>query len=106
MPRLEQETAMTETDTRYIQAAGLEVTHMPDGWVIYQEKTDRVHFLNPTAALVFELCNGRHTSKEMATILHDAYQLTAPAADEVESCISNLLAEGLVVSCQSSQPEH
>ncbi len=93
---------MAENEVRYVQSRGLEITHMPDGWVIYQHETDRVHFLNPTAALVFELCNGRHTRAEMAKILSDAYQLPAPAADEVGTCISNLLAEGLVSPCSSS----
>ena len=93
---------MADNDMRYLQAEGLEITHMPDGWVIYQQQTDRVHFLNPTAALVFELCNGRHTRTEMAAILSEAYQLAAPAADEVGTCISNLVAEGLVTPCSSS----
>jgi len=93
---------MAEDETRYRQAEGLEITHVPDGWVIYQETSDRVHFLNPTAVLVFELCNGRHTRAEMALILSAAYQLTASPADEVESCLSEMLAESLIVPCPSS----
>jgi coenzyme PQQ synthesis protein D (PqqD) len=93
---------MVENETRYLQAEGLEVTHMPDGWVVYQQQTDRVHFLNPAAALVFELCNGRHTRTEMATILSAAYQLQSPAATEIENCLANLVAEGLVSPCSSS----
>ena len=93
---------MAENGMPYVQAEGLEITHMPDGWVVYQHQTDRVHFLNPTAALVFELCNGRHNPAEIATIVSAAYQLKAPADHEVDTCISNLLAEGLVAPCLSS----
>ena len=75
---------------------------MPDGLVIYQHETDRVHFLNPSSALVFELCNGRHTPAEIAVILSEAYQLATPAIDEVSTCISNLVAQGLVAPCSLS----
>jgi hypothetical protein len=94
---------MHETETRYEQTtSGSEVTHMPDGLVIYQHETDRVHFLNPTSALLFELCNGQHTQAEMAAILSHAYQLPTPAVVEVSTCISNLVTLGLVAPCPSS----
>jgi hypothetical protein len=92
---------MSEHDdgARYTQADGLEITHMPDGWVIYHLETDRVHFLNATAALVFELCNGRHTVTEIAGILSAAYELSTPTIDDVQTCVSNLVAESLVKQC-------
>jgi len=88
-----------ENAMHYVQASGLEITHMSDGWVIYRQETDRVHFLNPTAALVFELCNGRHTIAEMDAILSTAYALSAPPSDEIRTCISKLVAEGLIAPC-------
>jgi Coenzyme PQQ synthesis protein D (PqqD) len=97
-----EDSEMPETETRYEQTSGSEITHMPDGLVIYQHETDRVHFLNPSSALVFELCNGRHMPAEMAVILSEAYQLRTPAVDEVNTCISNLVAQGLVAPCPSS----
>jgi hypothetical protein len=84
---------------RYLQADGLEITHAPDGWVIYHHETDLAHFLNPTAALVFELCNGRHTVAEMADIVSAAYDLSAPATDDVRTCVSRLVDVGLVTPC-------
>ena len=90
---------------RYRQVDGLEISQMPDGWVIYQQKTDRVHYLNPTAALVFELCNGRHTVADMEKILSQAFALSAPKTDEVCACLSKLVDEGLVTACLSSQSE-
>ena len=39
---------------------------------------------------------------EMAVILSEAYQLRTPAVDEVSTCISNLVAQGLVAPCSSS----
>ena len=41
-----------------VRAEGLDVNEVPDGYVIYQTEADRVHYLNKTAAIVFELCDG------------------------------------------------
>lgn len=90
---------------RYLRIGGLEINQMPDGWVIYRQETDRVHFLNPTAALVFELCNGRHTVADIGAILSGAYALSAPTTDEVSACLANLAGEGLVTPCSSSPSE-
>jgi hypothetical protein len=89
----------------YRQVSGLEINQTPDGWVIYQKETDRVHFLNPTAALIFELCNGRHTVMEMETILSTAFALSAPMTQKVDLCVSSLVDQGLVTPCLSSQSE-
>jgi hypothetical protein len=94
-----------EDAIRYRQVSGLEINQTPDGWVIYQNETDRVHFLNPTAALIFELCNGRHTVMEMDTILSTAFALPAPMAEKVGLCVSSLVDQGLVTPCLSSQAE-
>ena len=48
---------MTMTDV-LVRADGLDVNEVPDGYVIYQTDADRVHYLNKTAAIVFELCDG------------------------------------------------
>jgi Coenzyme PQQ synthesis protein D (PqqD) len=87
------------------QVAGLEISQTPDGWVIYRQETDRVHFLNPTAVLIFELCNGRHTVMEMGTILSTAFASPAPMTDKVCVCVSRLVDQGLVTPCLSSQSE-
>jgi hypothetical protein len=41
-----------------VRAEGLDVDEVSDGYVIYQTGSDRVHYLNKTAAIVFELCDG------------------------------------------------
>lgn len=80
----------------YRQADGLEISHTPDGWVIYRQESDRVHFLNLSAALVFELCNGRHTVAEIERILSETGVLPEAANDQLGACIASLLEEGLV----------
>ena len=52
-----------------VRAEGLDVNEVPDGYVIYQTEADRVHYLNKTAAIVFELCDGaRGTDGELLVI--------------------------------------
>src|SRR5262245_38143120 len=97
--------ANVEDTSTFRQVAGLEISQMPDGWIIYRQETDRVHFLNPTAVLIFELCNGRHTLMEMDTILTTAFALPASMTDNARVCVSRLVDEGLVMPCMSSQSE-
>ena len=55
-----------EPGQRYVKAEGHEFNQVPDGYVIYQSGRDRVHFLNPTAVIVYELCDGKHTVERSA----------------------------------------
>lgn len=78
-------------------ADGLEVNELPDGYVIYEQATDRVHYLNRTAVLVFELCNGSTRAADIPELLRTIYDLPAAPTAEVEQCIAQLLDEGLLL---------
>ena len=47
------------------QASNLEVHEVPDGYIVYQQERDRVHYLNKTAAIIFEFCDGKHESDDI-----------------------------------------
>jgi hypothetical protein len=58
--------------------------------VIYdQQKLDILH-LNPTATIVFNLCDGSSTIKEMAGDIADAFQMPA---DQVERQVRSLIRD-------------
>lgn len=78
-------------------AEGLEINAVADGYVIYHSEQDRVHYLNPTAALVLELCNGRNAESVLPELLQSAFGLSAPPTAEVETCLKTLRTEGLVL---------
>src|SRR5262249_59373752 len=78
------------------QAAGIEINPVPDGYVLYQPERDRIHYLNYTAAIVFEFCNGRHRSEEIAELLQQAYDLPTSPRAEIDSCLASLRREGLI----------
>lgn len=83
-------------------AADLELNEVPDGYVIYDAAKDRVHFLNPIAALVFELCDGKHTMDEVRSLLMSGYDLTSFPDDDFQTAVDTMVSEGLIAQCQPS----
>ncbi len=72
------------------RADGLEIHLVDDQCVVYDTASDRIHYLNPTAALVFEFCDGNHAPREIAAFLQEAYGLPAAPLDEVSGCLRSL----------------
>jgi hypothetical protein len=75
---------------------GVEVVPTADGYVVYDEQRDRVHYLNHTAALVLEFCTGDNSPEEIVRMLQLAYDLPDPPEDETRECLTRLRVEGLV----------
>jgi len=82
---------------RLARAPGIEIREAPDGFVVYDPARDRVHYLNRTAALLLESCDGRLAAVELPALLAAAFSLDAPPTGEVETCLAVLLGEGLLV---------
>lgn len=88
-----------DMSARFAKSPDIEINHAPDGYVIYQSGLDRVHFLNTTAAVVLELCDGEHSLQEIVDILRAAYELDDVPLEEFEVSVSNLVTEGLIQPC-------
>jgi len=78
------------------QDADIRIFEADDGCVVYHRQKDRVHFLNHTAVLLLELCNGRHSIPEMITSLAQSYGLDAPPEKEIREVIDKFAQEGLI----------
>lgn len=78
------------------QADNIEIFKCTDGYVIYQPEKDRVHFLNHTAVLVLEMCNGQYQPEEMAQTLKSAYRLEKLPFAEVHEILKKFFEEGLI----------
>ena len=78
------------------QVEELEVNEVADGLVIYQRRPERVHYLNGTASLVFELCTGEHSPEEIARLVGLAFALVEPPSDEVQICLEQLRSLGVI----------
>lgn len=79
-----------------VQVDGLEVAPVADGYTILHSARDRVHSLNGTAVLVFELCNGRNDAERIAALVQRAFGLPDPPLAETQRCLEMMFAEGLI----------
>ncbi len=63
---------------------------MPDGVMVYRAADDSVHHLNPSATIVFELCEGR-TRDELVPAVADLLDLSwAEAGAVVDDALAAL----------------
>jgi PqqD family protein of HPr-rel-A system len=80
------------------QASNLEIHEVPDGYIVYQAEQDRVHYLNKTAAVIFEFCDGKRDLNDIIARVAKAFELDASAHDQVRAGLDSLVREGLVLS--------
>jgi hypothetical protein len=85
-----------------LRCEGLEQNEVPDGYVLYDAANDRVHYLNPTAAVIYELCDGNRDLAAITAFVQEAYGLAEPPRQEVVECVSNLIAEKVLTASRSS----
>jgi Coenzyme PQQ synthesis protein D (PqqD) len=79
-----------------LQAPGIEINEVADGYIIYDPERDRVHYLNHTAVLVLELCTGDVRARDIPELIRGSYDLSRPPTDEVGQCLARFYEEGLV----------
>jgi hypothetical protein len=88
-------------EARFRKVADLELSEVPDGYVVYQSSKDRVHFLNQVAAVIFELCDGNHDTSEIRSILVSGYDLSSFPDADFQTTLESMLAEGLIEQCRT-----
>jgi len=79
------------------QAEQLDITEVDDGLVVFEPTSRRVHHLNVTATLVFELCTGDNSVDDIIEFVQTAFRLDEPPADEVQGLVESLRKESLLV---------
>jgi PqqD family protein of HPr-rel-A system len=68
----------------------LTVVELDGEAVVYDERNGDLHHLNPTATLVFGLCDGSATGRQLAADIADAY---GQPLDEVVEQVHQLLRQ-------------
>jgi hypothetical protein len=86
---------MTEILTR---SEGLEVHEVPDGYIVYHRTRDNVSYLNKTAAVIFEMCDGKLAADDVVSRVAKIFDLSASSHDEIKACMGSLIKEGLLQS--------
>ncbi len=85
------------TADRPSRVDSLQVEEVPGGLLIHRGTGEgvRVH-LNNTAAIVFELCTGEHTTAEIAAELAREFGLDRPPVDVVRTCVAQLREHAII----------
>jgi hypothetical protein len=81
---------------------GLDIHEVPDGYIIYHGPHDNVCYLNKTAAIVFEFCDGKLDSNEIASRVAKIFELNASSHEEIQTCVDQLIKQGLIQSVSKS----
>lgn len=74
---------------------GLDISPAEDGYIVYQPELDRVHFMNATAVLILELCNGKNSEQEIVDLIREGCGLENPA-EVVKETLAKMKTEGLL----------
>ncbi len=75
---------------------GLDISPAEDGFIIYQPEFDRVHFMNATAVLILELCNGKNSEQEIVELIKEECAVGENPAQAVKDTLAKMKAEGLL----------
>ncbi len=81
-----------------MRASGLEVNEVHDGYIVYHSSRDNVCYLNKTAAIIFEFCDGKLETEEIVAHVAKVFDLGESAHAEIRSCVDALIKEGLIQS--------
>jgi hypothetical protein len=81
---------------RPVQAAGLEVHEIASGLIVHRGGEDELHYLNNTAAVVFQLCDGTQTVPEITAQVALAFGMAEAPGELVEACVEDLRAKRVV----------
>jgi hypothetical protein len=75
----------------------LSVVEMEGEAVIYDELTGQIHYLNRTATIVFNLCDGSSTIPEFSKEIAEAFSMNPPEVErQVRSLIRNFREAGFL----------
>ena len=85
---------MTDHNPRRLHP--LEVNEAEDGLVIYDPERDMVHHLNPSAAIIFDLCDGTRDPEEIARVLSEVYELHTPPLEQAIAGLRDLADRRLI----------
>jgi hypothetical protein len=75
----------------------LDISAAEEGCIISRAGCDRIYFVNPTAALILELCTGESSVEQIADLVQEAYKLPLAPVEDTREALKQLEAEGLLL---------
>lgn len=93
-------------DYRPCKSAEVLELDMGDGAILYDNDARLVHHLNPSATLIWQLCDGSGSAEELARDIAEEFGLDRGiVGDQVLTVIAELDALGLVVDGRGSDDD-
>jgi hypothetical protein len=91
---------MNEESTMYTRASDLDVHETDDGLIVFNPATDKVHHLNPTAGVLWELCTGSKTAAQLITEMAELFSLDELPTEAVEEGLKQLVSENVLIASE------
>lgn len=85
-------------DDRFVTAEGMDLNEVPDGYVIYDNDNNMVHYLNSTAAIVYQMCDGGQSVAAIAEFIKSAFELDEDI--DVQKSMQDMLEAGLICKAE------
>lgn len=64
--------------------------------MLHDSATKQVYVLNPTAALIWSLCDGKHTVDQIVTIISNKFGNSIPISQNVHQTVAKFREYGLL----------
>jgi len=66
--------------------------------VLYDKQTEAIHVLNPTAILVWDLCDGEHSLENMEKAIRNEFSVSEERtiSQDIQGVIDRFFKEGLL----------
>ncbi|MEM1110341.1 MAG: PqqD family protein [Pseudomonadota bacterium] len=87
-----------EPDQQFVQVSDLEAHEADDGLIVFNSASDKVHHLNPSAGILFELCRNAVSVADLAQQMGALYELDEPPLDAVTATLAQLVDEGVLAT--------
>lgn len=84
--------------TKPVRTPGVVVQDIGDETLLYSAEGEAIHVLNPTARLIWELCDGEHTTADLVQALRASFSIDAErdVTADIRRTLEDLAARGLL----------
>ena len=82
-----------------VRKDGISVTEIGDQVLLCGVDEEAIHFLNPTARLIWQLCDGRHSIDDIEHSIAERFDVseTTDVRGDIEATLATLVAKGLLL---------
>jgi len=84
------------SEPSYIRVQDTQVHETEDGLIVFDPASDRVHHLNFSAAVIYELCGEIRTQSELVKEFATLYELEEAPVDDIKKSIGEMLSTGIL----------